>query len=99
MYLLFFLPIVPFGAVCYFGSSSKISYRRYILTCVTGVIPSILSSLLLGNLLAFFLSSGLSIGWLILIVIVGIILLFALTWTLVTKLYFKKAAGTPNYYY
>ena len=45
MYVLFVLPIVPFGAICYFGSSSKMSYRRYILTCVTGVIPSIFSSI------------------------------------------------------
>ena len=99
MYLLFLMPIIPFGAICYFGASSKISYRRYIITCVTGVIPSILSSLLLGNVLAIFLSTGISIGWLILIIIGGIILLFAITWIIVTKLYFKKAAGTPKYYY
>lgn len=99
MYLLFLLPIVPFGAVCYFGSSSKISYRRYIITCVTGVLPSILSSLLLGNVLTFFLSSGIALGWLILIVISAIILLFIIAWVLVSKLYLRKAAGTPNYYY
>lgn len=99
MYMLFFAPIFPFGAVCYFGASSKISYRRYIITCVTGVLPSILSSLLLGNVLAYFLSSGISLGWLILIVVGAISLLFILMWILANKFIFKKTAGTPNYYY
>ena len=59
MYVLFVMPVVPFGAICYFGSSMKMSYRRYILTCVTGVIPSILSSIVLGNLFIYFTASGL----------------------------------------
>lgn len=48
MYILFITPIVPFGAICYYGSGTKISYRRYILTVSTGVIPSIITSNLIG---------------------------------------------------
>ena len=55
MYILFIMPIIPFGAICYYGSNSKISYRRYILTCVTGTIPSILSSIFLGKLISYIL--------------------------------------------
>ena len=44
IYLLFFMPFIPFGAICYYGSSTKLPYHRYILTVATGVIPSILVS-------------------------------------------------------
>ena len=47
LYLLFFMPLIPFGAICYYGSA-KLPYRRYILTVATGVLPSVLVSNLMG---------------------------------------------------
>ena len=32
MYILFIMPIIPFGAICYYGSSRKIPYPRYLFT-------------------------------------------------------------------
>ena len=96
MYVLFVLPIVPFGAICYFGSSSKMSYRRYILTCVTGVIPSIFSSILMGNLFVYFASLGISI-WVIILIILAIgLTLLIIASLLVRKIYFKENIGSPN---
>lgn len=96
MYILFIMPIVPFGAICYFGSSSKISYRRYILTCVTGVIPSILSSIVLGNLLIYFTAQGIPFWVLILGVIVIIGILFLITTFIMKKVHFKSHEGSPD---
>lgn len=96
MYVLFILPIVPFGAICYFGSSSKMSYRRYILTCVTGVIPSIFSSILMGNLFVYFASIGISI-WVIILIILAIgLTLLIIASLFVRKIYFKENIGSPN---
>ena len=32
LYLLFFMPFIPFGAICYYGSSTKLSYGKYMLS-------------------------------------------------------------------
>ena len=44
MAALFLMPLVPFGAICYFGASSRIKYWKYILICIIFTLPSILSS-------------------------------------------------------
>lgn len=99
MYILFFMPIVPFGAICYYGASTKMSYRRYILTCVTGVIPSILISMALGIILTEFIGSGISVWLLVLIILVGVLLLLWIFTTIIAKLYFTSGKGTPDSIY
>lgn len=99
MYILFFMPIVPFGAICYYGSSSKISYRRYILTCVTGVIPSIFISMLMGTALREFISRDINIWLLVLIIVASAALLLLIFTAVVRKLYFVNGKGTPDSIY
>lgn len=99
MYILFFMPVIPFGAICYYGSSTKMSYRRYIWTCVTGVIPSIFISMLMGTALREFISHDISIWLLVLIVIVGMLLLLGLFTFVIRKLYFVSGKGTPDSIY
>ena len=99
MYILFVTPIIPFGAICYYGAASKMSYRRYILTAVTGVLPSIITSILIGNAFAIFLSSDISIGYLILFIVLGMAILLTAAFILINKIYLKKGAGTPNSFY
>ena len=99
MYLLFVMPIIPFGAICYFGSNTKISYRRYILTCVTGVIPSILSSILMGKVITIALINDFP-GWLIVIcaiLIMGILIFCG--FLIANKVFFKENEGTPDSIY
>ena len=99
MYLLFVMPIIPFGAICYFGSNTKISYRRYILTCITGVIPSIFSSILMGKVISVALINDIP-GWLIIlaaIIIMGILVFFG--FLIANRAFFKEHEGTPNSVY
>ena len=75
MYLLLIMPIIPIGAVCYFGSNTKISYKRYIFTCITGIIPEIFSSILLGKIIKIAILENIP-GWMIVIaaiIIMGIL--------------------------
>ena len=88
MYILFFMPIVPFGAICYYGSSTHMSYRRYIFTCISGVIPSIFISMLMGTALREFISRDISIWLLVLIVVLSAALLLFLLTIIIRKLYF-----------
>ena len=96
MFILLCTPIVPFGAACYYGASTKISYRRYILTAVLGVIPSILFSLCFGNLINYFVANEISIWYLVLIIAVLVIIIGCVVGFLLNRLFFKKNSGTPD---
>lgn len=95
MYILFVMPVIPIGSICYFGASKKISYRRYILTCVTGVLPDILSGILLGKVLLWCAGKNIPLWLLILCVIVVMIILFTIAMFIINKMYFKNEGGNP----
>lgn len=96
MYLLFITPIVPFGAICYFGSGTDIRYRRYIFTVATGVIPSIITSNLIGTSAKAFIRNAIPMWLLILIIVLLMLLLLAALWLLLDKLLFKGKDHTPD---
>ena len=96
MYLLFFMPIVPFGAICYRGSCSKLPYGKYLLTVSTGAVPSILTSIVMGNAARLFLSNRIPLGYLILIIVVCAAALFALIWIFLDRVLFRHNNGTPD---
>ncbi len=99
MYLLFIMPVIPIGAVCYFGANTKISYRRYIFTCVSGVIPEIFSSILLGKIIKFAIIENIPAGIVVLAIILVMILLITLGFVLASKAFFKENEGTPDSIY
>ena len=79
LYLLFIMPLIPFGAICYYGSYRKMKYGRYILTVATGVIPSIVTSNLMGAAARYFIGNDLPLWLLVLIILaLGAILLAVL---------------------
>ncbi len=98
MYILFVMPLIPFGAIAYFASSSKIKYPRYALVCTTGVIPSILTSYCVGNVMYNFLGKGTT--QFVIALTVAIILMFLLLFFLVSLIkrkFFKKAYDKANF--
>ena len=96
LYLLFFMPLIPFGAICYFGSGSKLRYRKYLFTVMTGVIPSIVVSNLMGAAGTAFLKNSLPLWLLIVIIIVLAALLFALIAIFIKRFVFKGTEETPD---
>ena len=96
MYLLFITPIIPFGAICYYASGTDIRYRRYILTAATGVVPSIITSNLIGAGVRSFITNSLPLRVLVLIILFMMALLFVLLWLFLDKVYFKGRDGTPD---
>lgn len=96
MYILFITPIIPFGAICYFGSSKNITYRRYILTCATGVIPSILSSIVVGNGMVYLTTLGVPFWSIILILVALIFILFFGLMFFIKKKYFNGSLASPK---
>ena len=96
MLLLFIMPLIPFGAICYYGSSTKIRYRHYILTVAGGVIPSIVTSNLMGEAAKEFIRDALPLWLLILIIVLlGAALLAVLT-VFLNKFFLRESDGTPD---
>ncbi len=95
-YILFIMPIIPFGAICYWFSNKKVSYWRYVFTCATGVIPSICTSIFMGTALKLFISQSLPIWALILAIIGAAAVLFVLLAFVLHKFFFKQDDGTPE---
>lgn len=96
LYLLFFMPIVPFGAICYYGSNTKLTYGKYIFTVCTGVIPSIVVSNLMGAAGTAFLVNSLPLWLLVLIILILASLLFLLVGIFIKRMCFKGTEGTPD---
>lgn len=99
MFILFLMPIIPFGAICYFGASRKISYTRYILTCMFGVLFSISSSIPIGLVIKALYSSNIPIVVVILLIVLVIVALFAVLIFAVNRIFFKEGRGTPDSLY
>ena len=90
LYLLFFMPIVPFGAICYYGSASRLPYKKYLITVATGVIPSIVVSNLMGEAGRTFLIYNLPLWLLIVVIAVLAVLLFLLVFFLHQTVLFSR---------
>ena len=99
MYLMFVAPIIPLGAIAYYGAASKISYRRYILTCTTGCIPDILVSVLFGNIIKVLLVFNIPFLYILIAAVLFIILIAVVLVLVVRKMYFKQNLDTPDSVY
>ncbi len=96
LYLLFFMPFIPFGAICYYGSSTKLSYGKYMLTVSTSAIPSVLVSVAIGRAGMAFFTSNIPLWLLVVIVIVLSVLLFALIYWFMHRFVLKDTDKTPD---
>ena len=96
LYLLFFMPFIPFGAICYYGSGSRLPYRRYLLTVATAVLPSILVSNLMGAAGMAFLVRDLPLWLLVLLLFALAGALFLLIGLFIKRVCFRGADGTPD---
>ena len=96
LYLLFFMPIIPFGAICYYGSGTKLPYKKYILTVATGVIPSIVVSNLMGEAGMAFLKESMPLWLLVCIIAALAAALFVLIFVVIRRFCFRGAEETPD---
>ena len=96
LYFLFFMPLIPFGAICYYGSGTRLKYPKYILTVATGAIPSGITSILMGTAAKHFIRNSIPVWLLVLIIIVLAAALFALIYLFLDRLYLRENDKTPD---
>ena len=88
--ILFFLPAIPLGVICYFGSTTNLKYHWYILITAIGALPSIIIDSVLGHV---FVSAIGKYFWWILIAV----MLFAVIAMWLVKLYTTKKMNIALY--
>ena len=83
VFILYFLPAIPYGLICIFTASLDIKYPKYILLTVLGSIPSILIGVGLGHI-------AIATSWLVsILVFVALIILLVIMFKNRTKLFAK----------
>ena len=85
--LLYFLPAIPYGLICFFSASIGFKYPRFILINLLGSIPSILIGVGMGHI-------AIAASWVLSVVI------FAILLVLIFIMYLKRSAifGAINNY-
>lgn len=87
IFILYFLPAIPYGLICLFAASLDIRYPKYIVLTTIGAIPSILIGVGLGHL-------AMAASWILSAII------FAILLTAIIVLFCKKSqvfAAINNY--
>ena len=75
VFLLFLVPIVPYGMICFLAAGMGMSYRRYMTVTTLGTLPAMVFSLGLGRMLLTLHWTAMAVILAVLIVLV--VLLFA----------------------
>lgn len=93
IFILYFLPAIPYGMICFFAASIGIKYRRYILITMLGSLPSVCIGVALGYM-------TISSNWIVsLCVFVVLLALVVFMWLKRDKLFSKlnDFADKPRY--
>ena len=73
--LLYFLPAIPYGMICFFAAGVGMRYHRYILVTLLGSIPSVCIGVALGHMT---LSASWVLSVCVFLVLIGVVLLMTL---------------------
>lgn len=83
VFILYFLPAIPYGLICFFSASLKMKYPRYILLTTFGAIPSILIGVGLGDI-------AMSASWITSLIVFAVLLVLIVLMCVYRKAIFKK---------
>ena len=93
IFLLYFLPVIPYGMISFFAASIGMKYRRYILVTFVGALPSICIGVSLGYMTMF--SSWIVSVSVFVVLVILMLLLMKKRQVLVAKL--NAFASKPGY--
>ncbi len=71
IFILYFLPAIPYGMICFLAASTGISYRRYITVTALGALPSVCIGVGLGYM-------TIATGWIVSVCVFAVFLLLAI---------------------
>ena len=71
IFILYFLPAIPYGMICFFACTMRIKYPRFIIVTLLGALPSVCIGVGLGQL-------AIGTSWLLSIIVFAVLLLLLL---------------------
>jgi uncharacterized membrane protein YdjX (TVP38/TMEM64 family)/1-acyl-sn-glycerol-3-phosphate acyltransferase len=71
IFILYFLPAIPYGMICFFACTMKMKYSRYITVTLLGSLPSVCIGVGLGQL-------AIGTSWILSIIVFAVLLLLLL---------------------
>ena len=83
IYILYFLPAIPYGMICFFAASLGMSYRRYITVTLLGSLPSVCIGVGLGHM-------AITSNWVVSVSVFAVLILLVGIMFLKRDLLFKK---------
>ena len=83
VFILYFLPAIPYGLICLFAASLNIKYPKYILLTVLGSIPSIFIGVGLGHM-------AMSLSWILSLIVFAVLVTLLLLLFKFRSKVFKK---------
>ncbi|MBE7086761.1 MAG: hypothetical protein E7369_00490 [Clostridiales bacterium] len=89
IFILYFLPAIPYGLICFFAASLQIRYPRYIILTTLGSIPSILIGVGLGHL-------AIASSWILSLIVFGVLVVILVILAIYRKPLFKKMNAFIN---
>ena len=67
VFILYFLPAIPYGMICFFAATMGLKYPRYITVTVLGSIPSVIISVGLGHV-------AVATSWVLSVSVLGVLI-------------------------
>lgn len=95
--LMYFLPAIPYGMISYYAANKKISFHRYLIITMIGVIPSILLTLIGTGLVKYWYFSGSIIAVLIVLIVILLIAMLTTYLKRLDNLYKNNLYRKPNF--
>lgn len=68
IFILYFLPAIPYGMICFFAASVGMKYHRFITITVLGAIPSVCIGVGLGHM-------AIATNWIVSLVVFGVLII------------------------
>ena len=83
IFVLYFLPAIPYGMICFIAASLKIKLPRYMTVTVLGSIPSICIGVALGHI-------AISVSWIVSIIVCALLVVLLAILTIKRDIIFAK---------
>ena len=83
VFVMYFLPAIPYGMICFFAASVGMKYRRFITVTLLGAIPSICIGVGLGHI-------AIASSWIITVIVFALIILLLVIVSIKRKAIFAK---------
>ena len=91
IFILYFLPAIPYGMICFFAASIGMSYRRYFAVTALGALPSVCIGVGLGYM-------TIASSWIISVCIFSVLILLAIIMFYKKEVLFAKLNSYAQYH-